>query len=243
MTDGHPPLRTLRLPVAAGQEIAVDHLAGTDPAQQPWLFLHGLASVRSGQKSGALLRRCEQQGREFARFDFRGHGDSDGELGQITISEYVDDTKAALDLIGPATLFGSSLGGLVATFAAARHPEMVRALVLLSPAFGFLPRLEHRLRGDGQLETSEGRIFPISERVLDDARQLGEETLPERLPMPIYIAHGTADDVVPVELSQRFFAALPHARKQMWTIDGGDHRLADPIEEILAQAEAFLGPR
>ncbi|WP_454050477.1 alpha/beta fold hydrolase [Cellulomonas sp. Marseille-Q8402] len=67
--------------------------------------------------------------------DLRGHGDSDA-----TFASYGDEATAAdvaalvehLDA-GPAVLVGNSMGASAAAVVAADRPELVRALVLLSP--------------------------------------------------------------------------------------------------------------
>lgn len=230
--------RTFALTAPDGTAIAVDHLAGRAPA---YVYLHGLASVRVGEKSEALLRHAIARGRGFLRFDFRGHGDSAGVIGHATISELIADTLAVLAISGEAILVGSSLGGLCAAFAAAAAPERVRGLVLLSPAFGYVSRMRQRLEPDGQLHTSNDRRFRLHPRVLEDAARLDELGLPSRLPMPVLVVHGTADDVVPLAVCERFFAAIPHAHKQLWVVDGGDHRLNREIAEIYARMDALLG--
>jgi pimeloyl-ACP methyl ester carboxylesterase len=237
--DGKAP-RTLTLEVAPGADVTLDLLPAQRPGMPAYVFLHGLASARVGVKSNALLARAQQQGRGFARFDFRGHGNSEGVLGQVTLSEYIADTVAVLQHVGDSILVGSSLGGLVAAFCASQQSGLVKGLLLLSPALGFLPHLEQRMQVDGRLQTSEGRSYPIAPRVLDDARTLDEIGLPGRLPMPVFVAHGTADDVIPVSLSERFVAAVPHEHKELMLVADGDHRLADPIEQIYDRSERFF---
>src|SRR5690606_34954805 len=138
----------------------------------------------------SLLEHAERRGRAFLRFDQRGHGESSGELGTGTISELIDDLLRVLAHTGPRLVAGSSLGGLVATFAAAARPELVRGLCLLAPAFGFVGDLERHLDGEGRLWTSEDRGFLVTDRVLEDARRLDERSLPGRLAMPVLIVHG-----------------------------------------------------
>jgi fermentation-respiration switch protein FrsA (DUF1100 family) len=58
--------------------------------------------------------------------------------------------------------------------------------------------------------------------------------------MPVLVAHGTADDVIPVSLSERFVAAVPHEHKELMLVADGDHRLADPIEQIYDRSERFF---
>ena len=224
---------------APGAALAGDHLPGAPPA---FVYLHGLSSVRAGEKSDALLRRAAARGRAFARFDFRGHGTSSGEIGRITLTDLIADTETVLRHVGRSVLVGSSLGGLVGALTAARRPDLVAALVLLAPAFGFLPRLAaHERTGEGLiLVTSEWSEIRLHPGVLEDARLYDEEQLPAQLPMPVLVAHGEHDEVVPAAASQQFFAHVPHARKELWIVPGGDHRLNREIDAILDWMERHL---
>lgn len=67
------------------------------------------------------------------RFDLRGHGRS-GLIETCSMDDFVADVGALLDELGLATtdLAGFSLGGLIAQHFAARYPDRVRRLALLS---------------------------------------------------------------------------------------------------------------
>jgi pimeloyl-ACP methyl ester carboxylesterase len=220
-----------------GGALRGDALAGADPG---YLYLHGLGSVRTGEKSESLLAHATARGRAFLRYDQRSHGESPGRLGEVTIGELVQDLVRVLEHTGPQLLFGSSLGGLVAAFAAAARPELVRGLGLLAPAFHFLGNLEHHLDANGRFWTGNGVGFVVAQHVLDDARQLDEAGLPGRLPMPVLLVHGTADEVVPHRRSERFFAALPQRQKELWLVPGGDHRLNAVAADIWVRLDRLI---
>lgn len=222
---------------APGERVAVERHKGASPG---FVFLHGLGSVRNGEKSNALLAHAKANGRAFARFDFRGHGESSGTIGVVTMSELLVDAGLVLDLQGPSILVGSSLGALVAAHLAASRPKDVRALALLAPAFGFLPRMRKRLDAQGRMQTSEGMTFHVHERALQDADRHDERALPTKLPMPVFLAHGTEDELVPSQLSESFFAALPHAAKELWLVPKGNHRLNREIADLITRMDAFL---
>lgn len=235
MTSAAPERFTLE--PAPGERVVGEHLAGAGPC---YLFVHGLGSVRKGEKSTALFAHAAARGRAALRYDQRGHGESTGTIGQVAVSELIADAGRMLDRAGPSILFGSSLGGLVSAFVAAQRPQDVRALVLLAPALGYVQRMKKRLDAQGRLRTSEGFAFPVAPHVLADAERLDEIELPTRLTMPVLLVHGTQDDIVPHVLSERFFQGIPHARKDFWLIDGGDHRLNREIADILARMERLL---
>lgn len=91
----------------------------------------GMGDVRSVYRF--LAPELAAGGNRIATIDLRGHGDSD-----TTFDSY-DDEAAGSDLValvrhldaGPAVLVGNSMTGAAAVWAAAEHPELVRAVVLL----------------------------------------------------------------------------------------------------------------
>lgn len=231
------PSQDFRIEFDSDQHIAGDHQPGESPG---YLFLHGLGSVRGGEKSESLMHYAAQRGLAFTRCDFRGHGDSSGTIGQVTIGELIDDTIRILERVGPTVIVGSSLGGLVGMFAAARRPELVTGLALIAPALGFLRRLERSVDEGGRMWMSDGRSFPVNQRVLEDAEKLDERGVPGELTVPTLVVHGDADETVPHSYSQRFFDAIPHANKELWIVPGGDHRLTTVADEMWRRLDALL---
>lgn len=224
---------------AASARIVADLLPGDAPAL---VYLHGMTSTRSGVKSEALLGLARARGLAFARFDFRGHGGSDGALAELTVTHLVEDTLAVLGALGPAPaiLVGSSMGGLAAACTAARVPERVVALAILAPALGYLTAMARHASPDFELRRSDEAPVLVSAEALLDARRYDEAVLPTRLTMPVFAAHGSADATVSVGLAEEFLAAVPHCRKEFWWIEGGTHALNEDIAAILARLEHFL---
>lgn len=76
--------------------------------------------------------------------DHRNHGKSDWIRGRFDISDLADELAGVLDAIGvsQATVFGYSLGGMVAQELARRHPGRVDRVILAATA----ARPIHRLR-------------------------------------------------------------------------------------------------
>lgn len=217
-------MQPLRLSPAPGTSLAVDHLPGSSPGL---IYLHGFTSSKMGEKSERLAAIASSKGRAFHRFDFRGHGESSGTTETTTLSDLIADTHCVMAHAGPCILFGSSLGGMVASWAAAQKPHQVRGLVLLAPAFGFL---------SGQGLDPE-RFSPV---VIKDALTYSEDTLAQNLNMRVLLVHGEQDETVPVGCSREFFAKIPHANKELWTPKHGDHRLDQHFDEICHRMESLF---
>lgn len=99
-------------------------------AQPTVLLIHGSGvSARSWTNQ---LRGLGQVLRVLA-IDLPGHGDSEA-ISEARLEAYADAARGALDALGTGPVFaaGHSLGGAVAQLFAARHPDAVTGLVLVS---------------------------------------------------------------------------------------------------------------
>jgi pimeloyl-ACP methyl ester carboxylesterase len=107
--------------------------AGSGP---PLLLLRGLGS--SGEDWEFQIGPLSREFEVFAP-DFRGHGRSGKPAGPYSIAQFAADTTALMEAlsIGPVTIVGISLGGMVAFQIAADRPDLVEELVAVNalPAF------------------------------------------------------------------------------------------------------------
>ena len=145
---------------------------------------------------------------------------------------------------GPVALIGSSMGGYLAALYAARHPEVVR-LMLMAPAFGFLslwPEWLGANRIDEWRESGELEFFNYADQCMRKVKYglIEDGARFEEYPdfhQPALIFHGVNDDVVPVENSRRFAASHPAAR--LIELESG-HELTDVMDRMWGEASAFL---
>jgi alpha-beta hydrolase superfamily lysophospholipase len=96
-----------------------------------------------------VAQRLVQEGAVVYAPDHLGHGESEGERAHVDDGEdFTSDlhqvaTRAREAHPGlPVALIGHSMGGLIATRYAQRHPGELAALVLSGPAIGGAPELE-----------------------------------------------------------------------------------------------------
>ena len=108
-----------------------------------------------------LIERLSQFSR-FIRFDKRGTGLSDRDVGFPTLEQRMEDVHAVMDAVGSqrAVLFGTSEGGNMSILYAATYPERVSALILhgsqargeWAPDYPWAPKREETIK---QLEALE----------------------------------------------------------------------------------------
>src|SRR5215210_7068972 len=94
------------------------------------LFLPGYASDMEGAKAEAIDSFCATRGIGCLRLDYSGTGSSGGEFADGTLTRWLEEVLAAIDLLteGPLILAGSSMGGWLALHAALQRNERVKAL-------------------------------------------------------------------------------------------------------------------
>jgi alpha-beta hydrolase superfamily lysophospholipase len=252
MTEPNAP-PSLRLPHPAGGALAGTYRPGarTDFAV---LWVHGFGSHRGGEKALALEAECNRRGWAFAAFDFRGHGDTGGDMADLTASRLLEDLDVIADRIAPRGqvrlgLVGSSMGGFASAWWAKRHPGRVVGCVLLAPAFGFLDRRWNLLTPDEQAEWGRtGRRVvrntwlevEIGIGLMAERDRFRPEELARDWATPALLLHGMADDTVPDRDSLDFVRAVDYSRVELRLLKDGDHRLTAYKGDIAAAAGAFF---
>jgi lipase len=122
----------LDVPVAGGS-LRVAAWRGTDG---PVLAIHG---ITSSSRSWPFL--AQALGRPVFAPDLRGRGRSNHLPGAVGMAAHAEDCAAVVREVAdePVVVVGHSMGGFVATVLAARHPDLVRALVLVDGGLPFPP--------------------------------------------------------------------------------------------------------
>lgn len=224
-----------------GSRLAYSHLEGSSPGI---LFCSGFNSDMQGNKAIALADWCRQQGRQFTRFDYFGHGQSDGKVEEGSIGRWRDDALAILDSVthGPQLVVGSSMGGWVMLLVALARPERLCGLLGLAAAPDFTARLAQSLSAAQQQQladtgyadlpncSDDGQPYRVGLHMLQEAEShlLLAADIP--VDLPVRLIHGQADEDVPWQLSFTLAERLRSADVEVQLVKSGDHRLSEPAD-------------
>ena len=208
------------------------------------VWLGGFKSDMTGTKAAFLHDRAIEQGRAFLRFDYSGHGASEGVFEDCAISDWLADAECALDRLtkGPQILVGSSMGGWIAALLALRRPARVAGVLFIAPAPDFTERLmwaqmdaETRadLLNNGRIEeptdySDEPNV--ITRRLIEDGRHHQILGGPIAINAPIHILQGMADPDVPYGHALDFMEKLTSDDVVITMTKSGDHRLSTPAD-------------
>ncbi len=117
----------------AGVRLAVERSGDGVPV----VLLHGLTATRRYVVMGSKL--LERSGHRVIAYDARGHGRSSPAPDPTAYgySDLGNDLEAVLDALGveTAVLAGSSMGAHTLLWLALQHPDRVRGLVVITPAY------------------------------------------------------------------------------------------------------------
>jgi pimeloyl-ACP methyl ester carboxylesterase len=206
-----------------------------DGAGPQIVWVGGFASDMTGTKAQSLAEWAMRQGRAFLRFDYFGHGASDGQFRDGVISRWRGDALAVIDDLteGPLILVGSSMGGWISCLAALSRPERVAGMVLIAPAPDFTeklmkpalhPEATKALAESGEWVEPDGAI--ITAALLEDGARWSILDAEVDIDCPVHILQGGADDVVPWRHAQSLALALRSQEVVFTLIKDGDHRLS-----------------
>lgn len=218
------------------------------------ILMHGIFSSKDFAPMPTLSRTLAQAGIGSVRFDFNGHGRSDGEMVEMTIARELADAKAVWDSVSKlpyvtsVVLLGHSQGGAVASMLAgqlAQEGLTPSALVLLSPGSVI------------KEATQQGRFFgqefdpsnPPEYIKCFGTYKLGHDYLVQTQLLDIYgtaanyqgpvcLIHGAQDGIVPLWCSEKYHEIYNNS--QLHVVKGENHLFIKKGRKVASMVVQFL---
>jgi uncharacterized protein len=231
---------SVQFPSSDGAKLHGWFLSATGKAHGTVLHLHGNAGNITGHFQHVAW--LPAAGWNVLCFDYRGYGKSEG---RVTRAGTIHDAQAALGyLLGRPdvdrnriVVFGQSLGGAIGIVLTAERSE-VRGLAT-DGAFDSYRRVVawHVHRNPLLLVAAWWYPHFMVGPEYDPIGYIGRIT-----PRPVFIMHGTADQVVDPRMARTLYDAAGEP-KELWMVEGADHygAMQDDAEEAHARLLRFFG--
>lgn len=194
------------------------------------IFCHGWGSNR-----GELLRDTHflaEHGFNLFYFDFRASGESKGTVSSVGYLE-TRDFDAAYDFLKTnrpfaaeaVGVFGTSMGGSVAIYSAAKYPELV-CLLAENTFFSYkrvVANWSWRRLNIPYFPLVALTLFFVRRKLKADPEPYSPCFSVAGVKMPVLFINGDSDDLVPAADAEALFGLCPSEKKRMWVIAGASH--------------------
>lgn len=226
------------------RKIAFEQGAGTSPGL---FWLGGFKSDMQGSKVSALVDIGAELGLEVTRFDYSGHGQSEGKFLDGTISDWLEDTQSAFTQTdGPQIVIGSSMGAWLALLLNRKNIDTnkIKALILIAPAVDMTQDLMLQDFNAEELKSLETKGFAsrpsdydepytITKKLIDDGAKHCLFGAPIETGCPVYILQGGKDTAVPTEHALKLVTHILLDPVFFTLVPDGDHSLSRPQDLML----------
>lgn len=215
---------------------------------------HGFTTSKDGRTYTRLEAILNKKGLATFRFDFFGHGESEGKFEDTTLSGAVNDVLKAILFLKDSGyssigLMGSSFGGFASLIAASQMPWLT-LLALKSPVSDYLGLLIARdqnidieswkKRGFIPVTGSDGQSLKLNFSFYRDAETIQSYEAIKQIKVPTLIVHGDEDKTVPLKQSIRCSHMIENCRLEI--VKGADHTYTRPkhFEKMLSLIDEFI---
>jgi len=206
-----------------------------EPVKYPVVVvLHGFAEHKHHDLTADIANTLVYYGFLTLRFDFHGHGESDGKFEAHTIHQQVDDVFAALDFVtglpyadeGRVFVVGTDIGGNIGLLAAEKDAR-VKAIVVQGARSHFENHLNswfqpHHIEEMFAKGVYEHHNFKLRKEYVKSARQHDVVESLGNMHAPVLIVHGEDDLRVRIEEARQLFLAA-NEPKSLEEVPGADH--------------------
>lgn len=222
-----------------GQKVAYVYSGGGRNDLPTVMFLGGFKSDMSGTKALFLEAACRERGQSFVRFDYTGHGESEGDFEGGTIGKWRDDATEVLDKVtqGDVILVGSSMGGWISLLLLQERRKRIKGVIGIAAAPDFTREVEAQMTNEQkEIMLKTGRLevpsdygdepYVFTRDLIEDGRAQSLLDTQQKCDVPMILLQGKMDADVPWQKALRIAEVFGAENTQVIFIEDGDHRLS-----------------
>lgn len=219
------------------------------------ILMHGIFSSKDYNPMPALAKGLAEAGIASIRFDFGGHGNSEGKKQYMTIEKEIAEAMAiyeyakSLPYVSEIGFLGHSQGGVVASMTAGRLAgiqDAPKALVLLAPGAVIKEACQggkfFNARFDPKNPPEFVRcwgIYRLGREYLLSTQELDIYGTASAFQGKVCILHGDKDGIVPLWCSEKYKETYGD-RAVFTVVEGENHTINRRRDEVVRRVVAFF---
>lgn len=208
------------------------------------ILAHGMTVGKDDE--GIFVRaepKLNKQGFTTLRFDFRAHGESEGDPAKdFTISGELKDLEAVFnflkdDGIDQINLAGASFGGSISALFSGLYPNKVNALFLANPVLNYekcflnpttfwakeyFENIFERINKQGYIEIGS-RKFKVGRALFEEMTEYHPCERLKGYTGPLLVVQGDNDSKVAYQDVENCFNSLPNRLKELKILEDSEH--------------------
>jgi len=204
------------------------------------VFFHGFMSDMIGAKPTAIQKYCQIAKINFIKFEYSGHGKSQGIFTEGNVSKWTVDAKKLIkSKIKKNTkliFVGSSMGSWIAFNLFPIFKKKIIGFIGIAAAPEFLERLMWKkfskkikkiIIKKNIYNLNHGDYnYPITKQLILDGRKNKVLNKNINLNIPLILFHGLKDEVVPLSIQKKILKVCKKSQKKLIKIKNGNHSLS-----------------
>lgn len=212
------------------------------------IMCHGIRSNKEECGSFTFLaEKLKNEGYSSFRFDFNGHGESDGNDYEVTISKEIMDLKNTINMLkekgySEFIVLGASFGASIVSLLPFQDFNCIKGVILWFGALNHNCIKVGNLFSDENKKIAEQNGFYISKSINTGKEfKFGLELFNEvdkykpyeflkKLDLPKLFVHGQADSVVPYIISKEVSEMCNNSKFEL--IENGEHSFKNSKEAL-----------
>ena len=219
------------------------------------VLMHGIFSNKGRNPGSAIAKALAKEGIASIRFDFNGHGKSDGRTVDMTIDKEIADAMAvweyvkALPYVSKIGILGHSQGGVIASMTAgmlAGSAIVPEGVVLMAPGSIIKDACQAGRFFNARFDPANPPdhiscfgLFKLGKDYLTSTQTLDIFGTAALYTGPVLILHGSQDGIVPIWCSEKYNESYgDHAR--LVVIDKENHRFTRRRKEAVREVVSFF---